>query len=254
MLSKPFCVKRYHAAHQRFLKPLIISFFRSAFPKLFGPVICDKLADELLVLFERTCPPVDRLKPGQVLWVALDKNTRGDSPHRKFVPVILSLVTPHDITQLVNGVKPSVIAKDTIARIIREAYNQGGILSTRDVALLTLRNDSTVSVIRSRYEQEHECVLPHTGALHDMGTTITHKRIIVSKVMRNKKDPATVARECHHSQPAVDRYLKDYHRVNTLFELNHDITFISRVTGIAPHVVKQYLDLINNEKQQRSKN
>lgn len=254
MLRKSFCVNHYNSAKQRFLKPLIMAFFQNQFPKLFGPVIREKLADELILLFERYAPAASTLKPGQLLWTALDQHTRGDSPHRRFVPVILSLVTPEDVTELTNGTKHTARAKNAIARIITEAYQQGGILSTRDVALLTLRDESSTSSIRLQYEKEHDCILPHTGALHDMGSTVTHKAAIINKVVLQKKDPALVARECNHTQQAVDHYLNDYKRVKTVYEHNQDITFIHQVTGIAKHVVKQYIDILQNENNHLSKN
>ena len=226
---------------------MIMAFFHNEFPKLFGPLMREKLADELITLFERNCPHTSRLKPGQVLWNALDKHTRGDSPHRRFVPVVLSLVTPDDISQFEKGVRPPVIAQNSIARMIKEAYQQNGILSTRDVALLTLRNYTTVSRMRLNYEKEHDVILPHTGALHDMGSTVTHKATIINKVVIQKKDPSVAAKECNHSQKAVDHYLKDYNRVKTIYEQNQDITFIHQVTGIAKYVVKQYIDILQNE-------
>ena len=252
MLAKPDCVKRYRSAQERFLRPVLMNFFRREFPKLFGPVIRGKLADELIRLFERNCPQSSTLRPGQVLWNALDKHTRGDSPNRKFVPVILSMVTCDDIDQLVKGARPSVIAGDAIARIITEAYQQGGILSSRDIALLTLRSTSSVSQKRLHYERNHNLSLPHTGALHDMGSTVTHKAMIVQKIILEKKDPSVAAKESHHSQRAVDRYLKDYHRVKTLHDINKDILFIHQVTGIARHVVKQYIDIIQHEQNSTS--
>lgn len=249
MINKADCLKRYSSAKTRFLKPVIMNFFSREFPKLFGPIIREKLADELITLFESNCPDVKRLKPGQLLWNALDKNTRGDSPLRRYVPVVLSIVTENDILQLENGILPSVIAKNTIARIIKQAYQQGGILSTRDVALITLRYSGTVSQLRLSYEKEHNCVLPHTGVLHDMGSSISHKTTIINKVVIQKKDPATAARECNHSQKAADHYLKDYNRVKTVFEQNQDIQYIHQVTGIAQHVVKKYINILQNEKE-----
>jgi len=249
LINKADCLKRYSSAKTRFLKPVIMNFFSREFPKLFGPIIREKLADELITLFESNCPDVKRLKPGQLLWNALDKNTRGDSPLRRYVPVVLSIVTENDILQLENGILPSVIAKNTIARIIKQAYQQGGILSTRDVALITLRYSGTVSQLRLSYEKEHNCVLPHTGVLHDMGSSISHKTTIINKVVIQKKDPATAARECNHSQKAADHYLKDYNRVKTVFEQNQDIQYIHQVTGIAQHVVKQYINILQNEKE-----
>ena len=249
LINKADCIKRYSSAKSRFFKPAIMNFFSCEFPKFFGPIIREKLADELINLFENNCPEVKRLKPGQLIWNALDKNTRGDSPFRKYVPVTLSIVTQQDIEQLENGTLPSVIAKNTVARIIREAYQQGGILSSRDIALITLRNSSGASQLRLSYEKEHNCVLPHTGALHDMGSSFSHKTTIINKIVIQKKDPATAARECNHSQTAVDRYLKDYNRVKTVFEQNRDIQYIHLVTGIAKHVVEQYINILQNEKE-----
>jgi hypothetical protein len=142
----------------------------------------------------------------------------------------------------------SKITERAIVRMIQEAYQQGGILSSRDLGLITLRNPSSTSSKRRHFEHLNNCTLPHTGALHDMGTTVSHKAIIVRKVILEKKDPVTVACESNHSQSAVDRYLKDYHRVKTLHSLNHDVDFIHLTTQIAKHVIIQYLNIIKREK------
>ncbi len=240
-------IKRYSAAKERFFKPVIVNFFASEFPRLFGPIMRERLADELIRLFETLAPETTRIKPGQILWNALNKKTRGDSPNRKYVTVVLSLITEDDITQLTNDVPMSHITKKAIARIIREAYAQGGILSSRDIGLLTLRHPTFVSKLRKEYEKEHHCTLPHTGALHDMGSCISHKATVIRKVIFEKKDPSDVAKECNHTQRAVDNYLKDYHRVKTVYQQNQDIDYIHIVTGMAKHVVKQYVEFINHD-------
>jgi hypothetical protein len=185
---------------QKFFKPAIMNFFARECPRFFGPVLREKIADELLTLFESVSPEISRLKPGQILWNALDQNTRGDSPKRKYVSVILTVISEED-----------VIAENAIARMIREAYSQGGILSSRDLGLITLRHPTTTSSIRKRFEKHRVCTLPHTGAFHYTGSTVSHKAIIVRKVILEKKNPAAVARETNHSQTAVDHYLKNYH-------------------------------------------
>lgn len=236
--------KRYASAKHRFLKSLLMDFFAQQFPKLFGPIIRQKIAEELLALFEAGAPETQRLKPGQILWNALDKATRGNAPNRSYVPVVLSIITPEDIEALTQGVPMSQITQQAIARIIREAYQQGGILSMRDIGLLLLRAPSTISVLRQRYEKEHHCTLPHTGTVHDMGSCISHKRTIITKVIMEKKDPADVARETNHTQEAVDRYLKDYYRVQAAQQHNSDPAYIQVVTGLASHVVSQYLEIL----------
>jgi len=246
MIKAPDSVKRYNAAKHRFLRPVLINFFAREFPKLFGPVMRERITDELIDLFEKTTPETNRIKPGQILWNALDKNTRGDSPNRRYVTVVLSVITENDVEQLANGVPMSVVANNAIARMYKEAYEQGGVLSTRDMGLLTLRSSSWVSQLRLKYEKDHDCLLPHTGLLHDMGSCISHKTTIIRKVLVEKKDPADVARECNHTQRAVDRYLKDFHRVKTAYKQNQDDDYVHIVTGIAKHVVKQYIEMIDH--------
>ena len=248
MIKQSDCVKRYNSAKARFLKPVIENFFAQECPKFFGPVLRGKIADELIKIFKAMTPEISSLKPGQILWNALDKNTRGDSPKRKYVPVVLSIICEEDIQSLTQGTKMSKISEKAIARMIREAYQQGGILSSRDIGLITLRQPSWASSVRRRFEAQNDCTLPHTGALHDMGSTVSHKTTIIRKVVLEKKDPAVVARECNHTQAAVDRYLKDYHRIKTLYKLNHNVEFIHLTTQIAKHVIKQYIKIIDHEK------
>ena len=247
MIQPPDCVKRYQAAKHRFFKPVLMNFFAQECPRFFGPIMREKIADELIRLFAALSPDVNRLKPGQIFWNALDKNTRGDSPRRRFVPVILTVITEHDVEHLTQGTHFSKVAAAALARMIQEAYAQGGILSSRDLGLITLRGHAWASQNRRRYETLHACTLPHTGALHDMGSTVSHKTIILRKVILEKKDPALVARECQHSQAAVDRYLTDYHRVKSLYRLKYKVDFIHQVTQIAKHVIVQYITIINHE-------
>jgi hypothetical protein len=246
MIPKPTSVKKYSSAHDRFLKPAIVNFFEREFCGMFGPVVRENIADALIDLFVSLCPESSRLKPGQLVWNALDKRTRGDSDNRRYKPVILSLVNDDDVSMFEKGSSVSMIRKNVMARMFREAFQQGAVLSTRDLSLLLVSPAAYLSQLRIEYEQEHKIILPHTGVIHDMGTTLTHKRIIVYKHVVEKKDPAIVARETNHSQKAVDKYIKDFYRVKTLVNDKKDVEFIHHTTNIARHVINQYLQIINN--------
>ena len=251
MIPQPFSVKKYNSAHDRFLKPAIVNFFKREFNGLFGPVVRENIADALIDLFNSLCPESSRLKPGQVVWNALDKRTRGDSDNRRYKPVILTLVDDDDVTMFEKGSSIKTIRKNVIARMIKEAYKQDAVLSTRDLSLLLVNDASYLSNNRIEYEKEHQKVLPHAGVIHDMGSTLTHKRIIIYKYVVEKKDPSVIARETNHSQPAVDRYLKDFNRVKTLVNDKKDIDFIHHTTNIASPVINQYLQIINNYVKER---
>jgi hypothetical protein len=246
MISPSDTFKHYNSAKQRFLKSLIINFFRTELPKFFGPQLRDKLGDEIVELVSKAMPEKEHVKPGQVVWTAIDKTTRPDSPNRKYVTVVLTLVDQNDIEELLKETNKREVLENVIARIKKEAYQQGALLSTRDVGLLTRRADSYVSILRKAYEKRHNTILPHTGSLQDMGSCITHKATIVRKVIVDKKDPVQVAAETNHSLRAVEKYLKDCRRVQTCYNQNPDIEFISLATGLTKNLIQQYIQIISN--------
>ncbi len=246
MIRKPDGIRKYHTAHDRFLKPAIVNFFAREFSGFFGPVVRENIADALIELFEQNVQQTSGLKHGQMLWNALDKFTRADSSNRRYKPVILTLVHDEDIKLFEKQSPIKEIRKQVIARLIKEAYAQGGILSMRDLSLILSTTAPLLSTQRAEYEKENNVVLPHTGVIHDMGSTITHKTQIVYKYVVEKKPTNIVARETNHSQKAVDHYIKDYHRVKTLFDDGKDIDFIHITTNIAKRVIQEYQTIISN--------
>lgn len=244
MIKTPDHVKRFNSAKKRLLGGGLNNFFEQEFPKLLGPILRRKLVEELIKLLEKLLPLKEHIKPGQIVWNAVSVKTRADSPNVRFVPVVLTIIDDQDIEQLANGTPMSEIMKQGIARILREAYNQGALLSMRDIGLLTWRWGSTLSRYRKCYENQYSVTLPHTGSLQDMGSCVSHKTIIIRKVVCEKKDPLSVAQETNHSIEAVDRYLKDFNRVHLCYQDGKNLEFISMATGLNKTLVNQYLDII----------
>ena len=247
MIPRSFAEKHYRSAGDRCLRGVLDEFFERQFPKLFGPIIRKRIVEEVLKLIESVHRPHEHLQPGQCLWLAVDKATRADSPDRRLRPVILTLVDPEGVRRLAAGERMASIVPDAIARIMREAYAQGALLSMRDIELLTWRSSGALTESRKRYEQQHGGPLPHTGTLHDMGSCITHKEQIVRKVVHEGKDPRQVAADTHHTLPAVERYVRDYWRVRQCYAKEPSVDYIATVTGLSPHVVKQYIKLMPEE-------
>jgi Protein of unknown function (DUF1670) len=245
MIAQPQPVKHYRSARRRFLQASIEQFLQTQCPKLFGSLLTERLAEKLVELVERQLPAKDHLRPGQIVWNAVSTQCRPNSPRLQLVPVILTLISPSDIEQLTQGARMSTIAKKAVARLCREAQQQGGLLSMRDIGLFTWRQNASLSNLRIAWEKQNATTLPHPGSLQDFGSCISHKTLIVEKAILEKKDPKTVAFETKHSQKAVDRYLKDFHRVRTCYQHNPNLDCICQVTGMSPYLVKQYLNLIN---------
>ncbi len=253
MIGKTFSQKQYHSAHARFLEPLLTRFFQWELPR-FGPLLSQRLAQEVVRILDAVCLPTSRLQPGQLLWNVVHQDTRADFKGRRLVPVTLTLISPEEITLLEKGTAPQKVFRQCLARLFREAHAQQGLLSVRDAALLFYRHPTEISHARQQYEAEHQCVLPHPGSLQDMGSTVSHKALAVRKVVAEGKDPAIVAQEIHHSQKAVDHYVSNYHRVKTLYDLKADLEFIHQATHLAKHVIRQYIAIINTDVTNESSN
>jgi hypothetical protein len=244
MSTPTFAAKHYTSAHKRLLHAQMAHFFEVNFPRFFGPEIRDRIAHQLLELVEEQMLATTHLRPGQCLWNAVAIDTRADSAKLRTVPVVLTLVDDADITRLAAGASPAQVAREATARLLDEAYQQGALLSMRDIGLLTWRRDKDITLYRQAWEHTHGRLLPHPGTLQDMGSCITHKTAIVGKAVYERQDPRQVARDTHHTQLAVDRYLRDFHRVRTCYRQTPDQDFISQVTGMSSYLVKQYIAII----------
>jgi hypothetical protein len=248
VIAPAYNQKHYRPALKRFLLPILSALFQRELTRL-GPMLAGRLAAEVLCLFEALCPAPEHLRPGQLLWTVPDRNSSPRSRHRPLIPVILTLTNPEDVQRLAQGATVPQNLPHALARLFREAHAQGGLLSVRDAALFLHRTQADISRHRQCYEQQHDCILPHPGSLQDVGSTVSHKAQAVRKAIFERKDPATVAREINHAQSSVDRYLRDYHRVKTVHAVNPDPGFIHQCTNIPKHVVRQYIKLIEQEKQ-----
>lgn len=253
MITQPQAQKHFGSARKRFLQSSIERFLDREFPRTFGPVIRQKMAEKIVDLVGQQLPSKDHLRPGQCVWNAVSIATRPDSPNCRLVPVILTLVDSSDVEQLARGIPVSMIARQSIARICREAFEQGALLSMRDIGLLVWRENADISARRKRWEADQQATLPHVGTIQDFGTCISHKTAIVRKVVYEGKDPRRAADETKHSQRAVDRYLKDFHRVKTCYDHNSDIEFITRTTGLSRHLVNQYVAIIKDNETSNTK-
>ena len=56
MIKRSDSYNRYNSAQDRFMKSALANFFAQEFPKLFGPVMREKLAEELLDLVANLYP------------------------------------------------------------------------------------------------------------------------------------------------------------------------------------------------------
>ena len=156
-------------------------------------------------------------------------------------PIVLSLITEEDIGKLKDGGSFRELRKDALERLTREAFEQGTVLNHVDLGLLLTSSPRSQHRYIRELEEERHIQLPTRGRIHDLGPGVTHKKAIVRMLME-KYSVLEVSRRTSHSTEAVERYHRDYNRVEML-ESKLTPEEIAFVTGMSKRLVNEYIEL-----------
>jgi len=239
--------KVFYPIQQKTFHNILMNFFRLNCPQFGGDVLLKLLADKLIELIEKYYPAPKHFKMGQLLWFGVaEDETPGkhqSMSQTNIVPVILTLVHSDDIQALTHSTPRHIISQNILARIYREAKEQGAVLAESDVALIRNLSLHTISKQTRCYEKSHNTILPRRGTVHDLGNSVSHKKIICKKHFVDKKSFSQIAQETFHSTGSISRYVNDFNRI--LFCLSKGLTVddIPFATKISKNVVNQYVEL-----------
>ena len=249
---------QYRPQAGKTLREAMRNFIRREFPRLGGPWVIEMFVDKLLQLVEHYHLERDKLKPGQTMWLAVASDEapgyRKPIYATRQVPVVITLVNQEDIAAMRQGLSWSDIFQRALVRAMKDAYAQGGLLTTSDLSVLFYHSHSRVAELIRQYEAQTGEVVPRRGNLHDMGRTVTHKRIICRKAYLEGKTTDVIARETNHSPEAVDHYLLGFARVYYATVLKgmsvEEATFaIQRPQSLVEEYVKLLVEFgLNNQR------
>lgn len=249
MKLKPASERTYGPMLAKTLANVLQQWLAAEFPHLGGPKVRELFVTELMRLIETHYVPSQHLQPGQILWYAVDKTDLPGKGHTmattRLLPVTLTLINREDIEALVKQVSPKIVRRQVVARLHRESEAQGGVLAISDTSLLLHQSASTIGLDIRLYEQEHQCVIPRRGTVHDLGRSVSHKAIIVKKALQEGKQAPDVAWETDHTLSCTERYLVDLLRVYISIK-RHGMTPEAAAfsTGLSLSLVKEYAELI----------
>jgi len=209
-------------------------------------LVADLLIDRLLTIVDEFSVAPGRLRPYQTMVIGVDKREKfgyGTSiANVKLKSAIVSLITPDEILELAEGTALRELQPRMAARIIKEAYAQGAVLSFDIVGLLFGLSARTISTWVQHYYASHpDEVLPHAGVVFDLGRTVTHKDRVLMLYYQGLLTQE-IARHTNHNQPQVDKYLGDHQRIVAAHEAGHSFEEICLLTGLSPSLVREHLD------------
>ena len=216
------------------------------------PKVAQALIDDVLSTVEDVYVKEDRLKPGQIKYLAVPTDLKGGKFGRSLKDtdlksIKLTLFCKEDIDALKNNeLSFEDRLKIKIKRLLKEAYAQGALLALIDLEALLSAREAHIQKLTKEINDNEE-LLPTRGVIHDLGRTITHKKQIINLRREGYLSPE-IARKTRHDIKSVDRYLKAYEKVKTIIDkTSFNNEEISVLTGLSLSLVKEYSQIAEDE-------
>jgi len=140
------------------------------------------------------------------------------------------------------------LRRHRLARLSRQAYDQGALLSYEDLAMLLTTSPSTVK--RDAYNLRHQGQFIMTrGTQKDMGPGLSHKTIILDLHFKGYTF-TDIEQKTNHSQTSVKRYLTDFLQVATLYRQDFSPSQIRLIAQKSDRLVREYIQLYDTYQKQ----
>lgn len=240
----------YNPQAQKSFAGALCAFFEAECPQIGGDRTRQVLVQEIEQMVRSFYPETDHLSPGQTVWPTVCKSAKGGYGKRiKDTPltsVILTLVQSHDAKDRAEGKKLREMKIDAVARLCREAFDQGGCLTNAELGILLKISPSTAGKYIKEWELANNTVLPRRGTIHDMGPTLTHKQIIIHQLFIEQKSYQQVARDTYHSFEAIQRYMKAFRQVLLCRQKGMSTEEIAYATKMTKRLVLEYEKIIDH--------
>jgi hypothetical protein len=133
------------------------------------------------------------------------------------------------------------LRRHRLARITRQAYDQGALLSYEDIAMLLTTSPATVKRDVSHLKNQGQFIMTR-GTKHDMGPGLSHKTIILDLYFKGYTF-TEIERKTNHSETSVKRYIADFLQVAALHRQRFSHNQIRLIAKRSDRLVREYVEL-----------
>jgi hypothetical protein len=241
--------------HYKSFEGALEAFFYQECPQIGGTRTRQVLVQTISTMVKEFFPQTSHLKPGQTTWVTVDKNETSSYGKKiqntRLKPVVLDLVQSCDVQDRAHGKKLREIKQEASVRINMQAYEQGGCLTNAETAVLLKLSPGTVSKYIREWEETNNAIVPRRGSVHDIGPTLTHKKMIIHKLFIEQKSVQTVSQETCHSFEAIQRYISTFKQILLCKKKGFSTKQIAFAIKKTERLVIEYEKIIDNYEKQK---
>lgn len=248
---------RYSSIPKRSFRNAIIRLLEENYKILGSHKVLSLLADDIVNLHKDFYPDLDLLSFGHIVWRTTGAQSKKPSYGTKVEDyevktVILPLITDGDVEQrirshygVMDGNCDKQIDRDitVMARLIKSAYEQGGLLSGAELSVLLNRSLCAIGKYLRLYHERNADILPTKGIVLDQGSKPSHKGSIINLYEQGYPE-LDISRITSHTLEAVGRYIRRYKNIKLLIEKCFSVIEMVRTTGMGRSTILQYRDLV----------
>lgn len=246
---------RYESIPKRSFYNSIIKLLEDQYKIVGSRKVIMMIAEDIVQLHKEFYPEIEKRGFGQIVWqttAATEKKPGYGKKAEDYAvkTVVLPLVTKEDVEERIksfygkgNYQKQQERDISVMARLVKSAYEQRGLLSGAEISVLMNRSLTAIGRYMKIYHERNKDILPTKGMILDQGSKPTHKASIVDLYEQGYPE-IDIARLTNHSIEAVGRYIKSYKNIKLLMEKRFNLMEMVRVSGMGRSTVIQYRALV----------
>jgi len=246
---------RYESIPKRSFFNGIVKLLEEQYKLVGSRKVITMIAEDIVELHKEFYPEIEKRGSGQIVWQTTGASEKKPGYGKRaedyaVKTVILPLVTKEDVENRIksfygrdNYRKQQERDIEVMARLVKSAYEQGGLLSGAELSVLLNRSLTTIGRYMRLYHETHQDILPTKGMILDQGSKPTHKASIIDLYEQGYPE-IDIARFTNHSIEAVGRYIKSYKNIRLLMEKGFNLMEMVRISGMGRRTIIQYRDLV----------
>jgi hypothetical protein len=213
-------------------------------------IFAEAMIERILETVAAFTQPAALLQSGQLLWMAVanDGHKHAHKPMAEIpqVPVVLDLVTEEDVTALADGQDYRAVRQQRHARLLDQAFAQGGVLAQTDLAAITLISPNCVAADTATIQKAQQRILPYRGSVQDIGATLTHKVEVIRLLEAGYLEPEICRLlSLPHNLSSVENYVQTYKNITKLLERGFSPGEVSGILAVHERLVLAYVPIIH---------